>query len=295
MKMAPKILLGFLFCFSLMGLKLDKKNYDPGYVFIKDEMYGNEEYITIALKREGDNSRIKAKYFAAPSDGSSVPERYKTWAAGHNVILVSSGTYMENCNAGSKPVSLTIDGGKVVNKTVSNKMDGLVVVYATGGIAVTNIKEGNLSVKWKGKDKIFNLSNGDDYTMTEFYKWADEVDATVFQTHLLVYKNQMTTYSNGSGQERERRFLAACKGMDNKLYHVIIHSPTKSTLYNGAKKVYDFLTQKRKMKEVVFMVNLDTGCQDIFKLFNENGTENNDVKGGSDVSVAANLLAYYFE
>ena len=40
----------------------------------------------------------------------------------------------------TKPVGLTIDNGNIVNGALTN-MDGLVIVYATGGVVVSNLEE----------------------------------------------------------------------------------------------------------------------------------------------------------
>jgi hypothetical protein len=47
--------------------------------------------------------------------------------------------------------------------------------------------------------------------------------------------------------------------------------------------------------EVTFMVNLDTGYQDVFKLYNKDGTLNQTITGQVELSTAVNLLSYYFE
>ena len=48
-------------------------------------------------------------------------------------------------------------------------------------------------------------------------------------------------------------------------------------------------------RKVVFMVNLDTGVQNSFKLYNADGSVNGKVKGRQTLDKARNLLVYYYE
>ncbi len=57
-----------------------------------------EPYAILKMSRKND--RVKVRYFAAKSfDGTMVGSRYNSWSANKNVIAISSGTYMDNCNA----------------------------------------------------------------------------------------------------------------------------------------------------------------------------------------------------
>ena len=89
--------------------------YLDDYVEISSVKSDTDTYDVVAMRRSGD--RIKAKYFAARDyNGKSVHERYKLWSKSNpNVILISSGTYMNNY---SIPVGLTIDNGIVVNQNL---------------------------------------------------------------------------------------------------------------------------------------------------------------------------------
>jgi len=267
--------------------------YNPEYVEISSTVWDGDKYVMVSMRREEE--RVKAKYFAARDfDGTSVPDRYNKWAAGKNIILVCSGTYMNNSY---QPVGLTIDNGIMVNNTLSDEFDGLVIVEAVGGIRVSNLEEGNIYIKCNGEDKYFNIRNT--WDIDEFIDCAKSVEATVFQTHLLVWKNELqlknTSGCKAEPCERERRFLAVCKDEDGKLRHIIVHSPTYSTLYQGTNKVLRFLREFKDMQEVVFMINLDTGYQDFFTLYDKNGNVKNDIKGEKTLDVAVNLLAYYFQ
>ena len=171
-----------------------------------------DDYKIVTMSREND--RVKAKYFAARDfDGKSVYERYQVWKRNNpGVILLSSGTYTDNY---FNPQGLTIDNGVVVNQNlIRDKMDALVIVYATGGIAVTDLRQGDLSVN--GIPRRLNIRNSP-YDLDDFIEWAKVQEATIFQTHLLVYKNEIKVNpANSSREKRERRFLAVGKGEDGK-------------------------------------------------------------------------------
>ena len=62
----------------------------------------------------------------------------------------------------------------------------------------------------------------------------------------------------------------------------------------GAQKALRFLNNFQNL-DVTFMINLDTGAQDVFKLYNCSGSENPMIKGKLALPGAANLLAYYYE
>ena len=271
-------------------------NYDREYVNISTVKHKGVDYKLIYMKRGESQNRIKAKYFAAkdPYKGTFVPDRYINWKANKSVICVTSGTYMDSY-IDPKPIGLTVDNGIVVNRTLENDMDGLVIVYATGGIVATNIEDRDLVVQGGDIGGIqLNIKNNT-FHRTKFLEWCQQNEATVFQTHLLVYKNSLKIdASTSKPDKRERRFLVVGHDEDGNLVHCIIHSPEYTSLYDGANKVYNFLNSFREMN-IVFMVNLDTGAQDVFTLFDEAGKERHDVKGHLQIEKAINLLVYYYE
>lgn len=265
--------------------------YDSNFVEISSVTDKGFTYKVVHMDRGGSSNRIKAKYFAAKgSDGSSVPDRYNTWAAGKNTIIVSSAGYMDQYGT---PVGLTIDNGKVVNRNLA-AFDGLLIVYATGGIVATNLKNGDLTLQGGGiaSNRKFDIRNS--YTdRSDFIAWAQSQEATVFQTHLLVYKDQLTIGSNAESTPRERRFLAVGKDrVTGNLCHVVLNLPEYTTLYEGTLRAKKFLNDTRDL-DVTFMINLDTGYQDVCFLYNRDGSINPLIHGERPITNAVNLLAYY--
>lgn len=253
----------------------------------------------IRLSRK--DNHVKVKYFAAKDyDGQSVYQRYQDWAIGKKIIAYSSGTYMNGCNASSiaTPVGMCIDQGNIVNRElVYDNLDALAVVYATGGMVASNLDDGNLRITDKnGITSTLDIRKSS-YQKAQFINWATENSATVFQTHLYVFEDNFKISSNGSTKVAQRRFLGVCKGSDGIIYHYIINLPTPSTEYDGARKAYRILKELEDVQQIVFMINLDTGCQDVFSVFSGNGNQYSDklLNGSEVISNAVNLLAYYYE
>jgi hypothetical protein len=256
--------------------------------------YRGDEFAAVYMSKK--NGRIKAKYFAAEGSGGSVYNRYQQWSRGRDIIAVTSGTYMDECEAykNPKPVGLTVDNGLLVNRSYEPKLGGLIIVQATGGIATSKIKDGDLEVVCGyGGKKRFNIESS--WDRSAFIDCAEDIAATVFQAHLLVWKDKLNV-SRADPNKRERRFLAV--GYDwsepRNIVYTLVHLPDYITLYDGTVKARDIVMDYYRMKEMVFLINLDTGCQDIFRIYDRNGREM-DMKGEQPLSQAANLLVFYYE
>lgn len=281
----------FLFWISIMlAPGLYAQCYDTDYVTISEVLHKGESYNLVTMKRSG--GRVKARYFGAVTQqGQSVADRFLEWRKNNQgMILYSSGTYKNSANV---PIGLNIDQGNLVNVNLElDRMDGLVLVYPNGGIAVSDLRQGNLNVS--GINRPLNIrKNFSD--LEDFANWAITNRATVFQTHLLAFKNELKIDQNTSDQtERERRFLAVGTDANGDVMHMIVHNSTYTKLYDGSKKVLDFLRTGRNI-DVIFMINLDTGAQDVFQLYNSDCSENSAIKGELSLSYAENLLVYYFE
>jgi hypothetical protein len=292
--MLKKILITF--CLSFFVILKSYAQYSKQYVNTSTVKHKGSTYKVIYMDRGLSGKKINAKYFAAKDlNGSSVPNRFYNWSKGKNIICVTSGTYMDNYDSKlARPVGLTVDNGIVVNKGIAD-FDGLVIIYATGGIVATNLKEKNLIVQGGSISGIPLDIKGNAYHFNEFLKWCEENEATVFQTHLLVYKNTLKISSyNSSSKSQERRFLAVGNDEEGNLVHCIVHSPEYTTLYEGSKQVLNFLNEFKELK-VTYMINLDTGAQDVFSLYDSDGKINPIIKGKLTVSEAINLLVYYYQ
>jgi hypothetical protein len=214
------------------------------------------------------------------------------------IIAYLNGSYADNCGGNplfTNPVGVSFDAGKMVNGRIKDDMDGLIIIYATGGLLVSNLKEGNLSIKESktGKSSVLNLRNAIDFN--KFKNWAKEEEVTVFQTHLLNYKDSILIYPNSSPNARERRFLAVCIDEDGTIDHCIINLAGTNTLYDATNKVTDYLKKIEDMKNIIYLVNFCCGCHDVFQTFDKNGKYKSGFSGTMPINNAANLLVYYYE
>jgi len=272
------------------------QTFDLRYVQSQVIPYEGETYSIVDMSRK--DNRVKVKYFAAKDyNGTSVQERFTNWSRNKNIILYSSGTYMTKCDASiATPDGLCIDAGEMVNKEFSNKLGGIVIVQATGGVVASSLKERNLNIVMPDNtSKTVDLNNA--FDRSEFYRWAGQMDATVFQTHLLYYKNQLMVYNNSSSEQAKRRFLVVGKDEDGIVHHYVVYLYAKNTLKDATEKIVDFIKNRRDIEDIVFVINLDTGCQDVYQVWNGKGgvLADREYKGITPISNAANLLVYYFE
>jgi len=246
------------------------------------------------VKIDRSQNRFKAKYFAFRENGRSVYERYNEWKTGRNILLISSGTYISRDQP--TPDGLTIDNGTVVNSSVSKSFDGLVIVYATGGIAATDITEQMVKMNCNGVEKPYDIR--DNLDRQEFIACAQKVEATIFQTHILIFKDKLKIdlprYGTRAALPASRRFLAACY-QGKTLYHIIVHIEPNLTLYEATLAAQKFLKEVKEMDSITYMVNLDTGMQNVFELRDCKGNIRTDIVGTVSPPQATNLLVYYYE
>jgi hypothetical protein len=290
---------GLLFLFSLLlssfilrsTTKSIKTGYDPSLVKIISNDYNGIDYCCVRMNRKDD--RIKAKYFAHELNGQDIVQRYNQWKNTRKVVVACAGTYfLENTYI---PDGLCVDGGTVINRAFSSKMDGLVIVYATGGVVAVNAKLSKVNVIENGVSVSFDVKN--EYQKNLFLNWAKSVSATIFQTHLLAKDDVCLVAPNSSAQERERRFLVVSKGFNNNIYHSIVYTKTYITLRNFTLGILQYMKNAQQMKEVSFILNLDTGNQDWIQTFNSDGSLK-PIESGSCLrsdKFVRNILAYSYE
>lgn len=285
-------LAGFLFI-SFAALA----QYDVNFVETSVTVFEGDKIGIIDMSK--DQNHIKIKYFAGNYNGTSVYDRYLLWARSKKVIAYSSGTYMTLCDPSkATPVGICIDNGKLVNNTMTNDLDGFAIVYNTGGIAVSNLKDKDLKVT--GKDgKVLTLNLRDAYDKNIFVNWAKENEATVFQSHLFYYKNDffITPQKSSTKSPASRRFLAAGYDENKILHNYILNIKAKCDLFPGTKKAVEFLKKVKEVNNLVFLINLDTGCQDVFQTNKADGSVDSrpEFKGEIPIEYATNLVAYYYE
>ena len=241
------------------------------------------------------SGRTKAKYFAHRQRGSNVHDRYTSWRTdgeAKTVVLKSSGAYATGFEDSDLPVGITVDNGSVVNRRYEDDMDGLVIVYATGGIAISNIEDGDLRLA--SLDREVDVSQYGD--RNAFIRWAQSENATVFQTHLTIYKNELKVYPNASRETARRKFLVLARDSSGELFHVIFYLTREYSLYRAASLTLDYLANTKQM-DVIAAVNLDTGGFDILNTGGDAKDCNDRRVWGSSNNYEdmTNLLTYEYE
>ena len=252
-------------------------------VLQEHDQYGH----SIWLKRKSE--KVKAKYFAYQdlNTDESVYQKYSKWRSEKNIVMVCSGAFTTKDY--STPLGLTVDNGKIVNRKIDSNMDGLVIVYPTGGIVVSDIDDGNLylgSIKKSVDARDFQ----DKQTLLN---WAQEEEATIFQTQLLVYKNQLRIDKDAPKESAERRLLILAISPEGEVLHIVFNIKKSVYLYNIAEKIFNYL--KAKDLNIIAMLNLDTGMYNIMELYDEDGDQEDEVEGDTRLQKATNMLAYFYE
>ena len=262
--------------------------FENNFIEVGHADYKGDEFGFVNMKME--HGRIKSKYFGANNeDGTTVSDRYNMWALGRDKIAVISAGYKD---AYGTPVGLTVDNGRIINQSLE-KFDGLAMVYPTGRVVVTNLDDGDLTLQ-NDPNRRFDIRNNH-RDKQDFVDWAESQEVSVFQTHLLVYKNNLEIANNSDPTKRERRFLAECKNVTtNKTCHVIVNfNSDYVSMYNGAKKTKEFFNNFLGL-EVNFMINIDRGVQDILFVYNSDGSINKSIIGNVAINSGSPLIAYYF-
>lgn len=270
-----------------------QETYYGQYVQLKGYyLQGSDEPLWLILINKFED-QIKTKYFAYNSQFGSVPERFNQWKQDKKIILYASGSYITNFTSSGTPVGLTIDNGVVVNRNIEpNGYDGLVIVYPSGKIDVLNLK---YTLKLNLQSREYDIQHNE-LDKNDFINWATATKFTVFQTHLLVYNNQLSfsSYSSSKSISTNRRFLACGTNLSGQMIQVIVNDLHEGTLYNRAQIALNILRYQEGLN-VAWMINLDTGSKDIFQAYNEKGEELTHFRGTTPFKEAVNLIAYYYE
>ena len=263
--------------------------YDTRYVGLSNETIDGELYTVVEMTRKDE--RVKVKYFAGKdASGKSVYKRYQEWSKNKSIVSVCTGTYYDHYD---KPVGICIDEGFTVNNAKMENMDGLVIVYNTGEIIASDLEKGPVTVKDRQGNKLFDLRNA--FDRSRFFLWSKENKATVFQSHLLCYKNELRFIGTGSSSQRQRRFLAVTRDADQYLHYYLVNIESANTLYKATKKLIKFLG--RYTNDIQCVINLDTGRANAYEVRDAKGRiiDEDGFRGEISLKNSKNLLVFYFE
>lgn len=247
----------------------------------------------IAIKM-ADFNHIKVKCFPTSNIENKVFEKYTKWQKGKKVICYTSGGYVDQNNINfSLPIGICIEDGRVINNNLLiGKFDGLFLCSPSGKISVFNLKNSSIELENSSGAK-FSLDLSNSFDRINFFNWASKNKATVFQTHLVCFQNQV--FGNIENFKKEnRRILARAKNKSGEYFQYIINIASPVSLHDAANIVFSYLKSEESVTDVEFAINLDLGSQDIFGAYPSNGTKiNNRFFGSRNISDALNLIVYY--
>jgi hypothetical protein len=258
--------------------------------------YKNVEYDVLKiLRKDGktDSLQTRVDYFNCGLNNISVSERFVKFRQIHpNIIGYCSGSYVNGSPGNWMPEGLSIDHGVVVNRNLElNRLDALVIVYPNGGMAVNNLYNNAVTTS----DGVFKIRNSDGRDKQSFIQWAQKNSATVFQTHLLAYNNELTINQNlNVDSERDRLFLIASKDkLSGETYLYLVRGVFPKSLFEASRDMLDLF--KSKNAEISWMINLESGFHRSFNVYDQKGIEYKNLSEPNSLDDALNLLLFYYE
>lgn len=262
--------------------ELEKTMYGGNAKVFKLEHDDDEYGHAVWIYRKG--GKLKSKYFAS----GSVYNNYSNWKHDKHIFLACSGAFTNN----NTPVGLTVDNGQIVNRLLEDDMDGLVIVYATGGVVVSDIDKGDLYLD--ALKKKVNLRESMDKRAV--LEWAAKEEATLFQTQLLVYKNELRLEVDRARTETaERRILVLAKTKKDGVIHIIFNIDKGVYLGDITDAILKYLKEKDSTMDIIGMLNLDTGSYNIMEVYDDHKKRLDEPEGKENIGKATNLLIYHYE
>lgn len=255
-----------------------------GNIQVKELKYNDEKMGYSIWMKKNWNRKVKMDYLAGSGNALSVYARYNKWKLNKKVLLCSSGGYTTKNN--KYPIGLNIDRGVVINRSWNTKMDALVIA-SNEGINVLPIDQ---SVYFKPMRCSIKIQN--DYDFSKFIRWAKDNKASVFQTHLLAYENQLTVSKLASINVAFRKLLVETTDDEGKEFLTLFYIRRGAFLFDAANSIVQYLQTKEYT--VNTMINLDTGVNDILDLHpNWNTCNTAVIKGRTEINYAPNLIVFY--
>lgn len=175
---------------------------------------------------------------------------------GYQPLMLTSGSYVTSTK---KTSGLSATGGVLANSAVDPKMDGLVIIHK-GEVSIHNIDAGIYLPGKTAALQVVDLIS--DYM--ELLLWIQQNNASVFQTHLLGFDNDLAIDPNkASTTLRERRLLATIErnGQPGVAIIDLPQTPRPLSLSEAAATTLFGLRQLGWSVEGI--VNLDVGTYNI--------------------------------
>lgn len=232
---------------------------------------------------------VRACYFSY-SESGSVSAEFLSWRARTraHLVAVTTGGYTNSAN---RPEGLTAQNGYIVNPVLMPDRDGLVVVDPKGGILVANLQLNEFILPQLATPLSLRKSV---VSLMAFIEWLRDNQATVFQTHLLSFgDNILIDPRRAPNQLRERRILMLTRDVHRVIYHVLVDIRESISLSHLTQELYAMAKQRHQTVEA--MLNLDVGSFDILEVYDERGLRLTAPLGQVPLRNATNLLVYTLE
>lgn len=290
----------FMFFTIVSVVKAQEKRISTGngksiYTFYSETHHNVEYDILKILRKDGkkDSLYSKVDYINCGINNNSVYDRFVKFKQDHpKIIGYCSGSYTIDISGNWIPEGLSIDHGVVVNRNLElNRFDALVIVYPNGGMAVNNLDNNAVATS----DGVFKIRNSDGRDKQSFIQWAQKNSATVFQTHLLAYNNELTIKQNVNFEsKRPRLFLIASKdNLSGELYLYLIARNSQENLYEASRDVLELFSSKDI--DIRWIINLECGVDRHYAVYDKNGLSSNVLSGYTPLRDAMNLLLFYYD
>lgn len=224
---------------------------------------------------------VDAHYFAHGRTAG----RFQQFRRNRREVIATSGGFT---NGQGLPEGLTVENGQIVNAVIMHDRHGLVMVRKGGGINVINLQKDGHILPRTGKSIQSPLNSLVAYA--DLLHWCKREKATLFQTQLLAYGDELLIDKNRAHPEpRERRILALVSEK-GQVHHVIFDIQQAHPLADIAEELFAML--KHRNKKVEAMLNLDVGSYNILQVYDEQGQTLPAPRGPVDLQKAANLIVY---
>ena len=107
-----------------------------------NQPYNGDHFDYIVMKREGN--RVKTKYFAR--NYTSVEADYNQFAKGKGIVCYAAAGYLTGNF--DRVENLTIVNVNILERNIpKDRFDALVIIYASGGVVVSDLRRGNLKLQ----------------------------------------------------------------------------------------------------------------------------------------------------
>jgi len=284
----------FLICtLYLISPSVKAQNRNNTFELVKLKYNKNE---LTSHKIENTGNKFRFKYFITTGkDKGALEKDFLSWSKGKKILTAFTGSYMSECTPyGARPLGFSMNDGNLINGILDEKLGAIVIIDAAGSLQIVNIGKADFTIK----DQQLNYRKIDFKNALDrnyFIKWATIQKVSVFQTHLLVSEDLLLISPSGKTNKSERRFLMG--GIDKKgsLHYYIFSLNDPVSLYEAAYSTFQTIQENQLIQSIKFIINLDMGCQNYYRIFNENGTvfNKNDINNQASLKDISNLIVLY--